>query len=268
MNCGPLKLIFVKIILLNLLVDKSNCQLSSVQVDRIEYNPTEPKPGESVKIRCYLRNVDPSKVAKPNILWSYRSFKSQNWRIIGDGSLITETFNNRLSGRKESDEVFELVFRPIQDTDIGWIKCELANTEGQIFKSITLDVFSPPYISYITPDIYTKIGSRVVLECVAEGYPKPKVFWSRLGSLSAVLQSEKYEITSVSREDRGTYRCNVESITPRNRVKQIAEAFVTVTIDFPPTIECEKKVMLQTADINADAEVTCIVEGNNNQIIK
>ena len=68
-------------------------------MDRIEFNPAEPKPGESVKIRCYLRNVDPSKKVKPNILWSFRSIKSQNWRIIEDGSLINETFNNRLSGR-------------------------------------------------------------------------------------------------------------------------------------------------------------------------
>lgn len=252
---------FLLIINIFQLIYQIKCQLSSVQVDRIEFNPVEPKPGESVKIRCYLRNVDPSKAVKPNILWSFRSIKSQNWRIIGDGSLITETFSNRLSGRKESDEVFELVFRPIQDTDVGWIKCELANTEGQIFKSIELDVYSPPYISHITQDIYTKIGSKVVLECIAEGYPKPKVSWSRLGSLSAVLKSEKIEITSVSREDRGTYRCFVESITPKNRLKQTAEAFVTVTIDFPPTIQCEKSVMYQTADINADAEVTCVIEG-------
>ena len=243
------------------LIIQFNCQLSSVVVEKIELNPSEPKPGESVKVRCYLRNVDPSKSIKPNILWSYRAINSQTWRIIGDGSLITETFNNRLSGRKESDEIFEIVFRPIQDADIGQLKCELANSEGQKFKAIDLNVFSAPYISFITSDVYTRIGSKVVLECIAEGYPKPIVHWSRLGSLSAVLKTEKFEITSVGREDRGTYRCYVENITPKNRIKQSAEAFVTVTIDFPPTIECDSNIMYQIAGINADAEVSCTIEG-------
>lgn len=50
-------------------------------------------------------------------------------------------------------------------------------------------------------------------------------------------------------------------MTPINRIRQIAEAFVTLTIDFPPTITCDTYVMYQVANINADAEVTCTVEG-------
>lgn len=109
--------------------------------------------------------------------------------------------------------------------------------------------------------MYSKAGSQVILECRADGYPKPSIKWSRLGEMSAVLYSEKFEITSVSREDRGTYRCYAENITPINRIRQIAEAFVTLTIDFPPTITCDTYVMYQVSNINADAEVTCTVEG-------
>ncbi len=130
------KLTYLKylILIMALFVEKSNCQLSSVQVEKIEMNPVEPRPGESVKIRCYLKNVDPSKKEKPSILWSIQEEGSTSWRIIGNGATITDTFNNRLSGRKESNEVFEIVFRPIQENDAGTIKCEITNTEGQIFK--------------------------------------------------------------------------------------------------------------------------------------
>lgn len=224
-------------------------------------NPIEPKPGESVKIRCYLKNVDPSKKIKPDIIWSFRERNTNNWRIIGNGASITDTFNNRLSGRKESDEVFEIVFRPVQETDAGTIKCELTNSEGQIFKIQELEVYSPPYISYISPDIYAKVGSRVSLECNVEGFPTPVVQWTRLGELSAVFYGAKFEITSIDKQDRGTYKCHADNITPINKIKQSTESFVTVTIDFPPTITCDNEVVYQVAGIHADAELNCVVEG-------
>ena len=79
--------------------------------------------------------------------------------------------------------------------------------------------------------------------------------------MSAVLYNEKFEIESVGREDRGTYRCFAENITPINKLRQTAEAFVTLTIDFAPQITCDTYVMYQVPYINADAEVTCTVEG-------
>lgn len=91
-----------------LAVRSTRAQQSSVQVEKIEMFPVEPRPGESVKIRCYLKNVDPSKKIKPSILWSIKELHGQSWRIIGNGASITDTFNNRLSGRKESDEVCHL----------------------------------------------------------------------------------------------------------------------------------------------------------------
>ena len=108
-------------------------QQSSVQVEKIEMFPAEPRPGESVKIRCYLKNVDPSKKIKPSILWSIKEDGSDSWRIIGNGASITDTFNNRLSGRRVSNELFEIVFRPIQETDAGTVKCEVTNTEGNYY---------------------------------------------------------------------------------------------------------------------------------------
>ena len=255
-------LVVVVVVFLSLLAGSLvDAQLSSVQVEKIEMHPVEPRPGESVKIRCYLKNVDPSKKIKPSILWSVREKGSESWRIIGNGASVTDTFNNRLSGRKESDEVYEIIFRPIQETDAGTIKCEITNTEGQIFKIADLNIFSPPYISHITQDVYAKAGQKVVLECHAEGYPKPVVKWSRLGEMSAVLYSDIFEITSVGREDRGTYKCHAENITPINKNRQTTEAFVTLTIDFPPTITCNTEIIYQVPNIHADAEMSCLVEG-------
>lgn len=259
---GKMLLHWLLVVVIELcLLRASHGQQSSVQVEKIEMFPVEPRPGESVKIRCYLKNVDPSKKIKPSILWSIKELNGESWRIIGNGASITDTFNNRLSGRKESDEVYEIVFRPIQENDAGTIKCEITNTEGQIFKIADLRIYSAPYITYITQDVYSQAGKQVLLECKADGYPKPSVKWSRLGEMSAVLYSETFEITSVGREDRGTYRCFAENLTPINKIRQTAEAFVTLTIDFPPTISCDTYIMYQVPNINADAEVTCTVEG-------
>ncbi len=240
---------FKLLIVIAILITGSRCQQSSVQVEKIEMYPVEPRPGESVKIRCYLKNVDPSKKIQPSILWSIKEDGSDSWRIIGNGASITDTFNNRLSGRRESNEVFEIIFRPIQETDAGTVKCEITNTEGQIFKIHKLDIFSQPYITKITNDVYSQAGKPVTLECRADGFPKPTVRWSRLGEMSAVLYSDKFEITSVGREDRGTYKCYAENETPINKIRQTAEAFVTLTIDFPPEIQCDTYIMYQVIGI-------------------
>jgi len=107
---------FKLLIVIAILITGSRCQQSSVQVEKIEMYPVEPRPGESVKIRCYLKNVDPSKKIQPSILWSIKEDGSDSWRIIGNGASITDTFNNRLSGRRESNEVFEIIFRLLT----GW----------------------------------------------------------------------------------------------------------------------------------------------------
>lgn len=121
--------------------------------------------------------------------------------------------------------------------------------QGQIFKIHKLDIFSQPYITFITGDVYSQAGKPVTLECRADGFPKPTVRWSRLGEMSAVLYSDKFEITSVGREDRGTYKCYAENETPINKIRQTAEAFVTLTIDFPPEIECDTYIMYQVNDL-------------------
>lgn len=101
--------VLIALVLLLSTINKCNAQQSSVQVEKIEMFPVEPRPGESVRLRCYLKNVDPTKKIKPSIIWSIRepnTIYKESWRIIGNGASITDTFNNRLSGRKESDEVW------------------------------------------------------------------------------------------------------------------------------------------------------------------
>jgi hypothetical protein len=67
-------MLFIKLIYLLLTIQQSliYCQQSSVQIEKIEMNPLEPRPGKSVRIRCYLKNVDPTRKIKPDILWSFQ----------------------------------------------------------------------------------------------------------------------------------------------------------------------------------------------------
>jgi len=60
-------------------------------------------------------------------------------------------------------------------------------------------------------------GSKVVLECVANGYPKPQVTWLRdrspvvLGTGYSILGESNLLIESVSVGQAGNYTCKAKS---------------------------------------------------------
>lgn len=65
---------FSHLILFIILIKQSYCQQSSVQIQKIEADPPNPNVGESVKIRCFLINVDPFAQYPTQLLWSIKRF--------------------------------------------------------------------------------------------------------------------------------------------------------------------------------------------------
>lgn len=81
-------------------------------------------------------------------------------------------------------------------------------------------------------NISASLHQTVVLECVAEGNPRPLVSWSRADSKpidvfgARVLGNGNLVISSVKAQHSGVYLCR--ATTPRTRNYTIAAANVTV----------------------------------------
>ena len=74
-------LIYQLILLCILLTKQIVCQQSSVQIQKIEADPPNPNVGESLKIRCFLINVDPFSQYPTQLLWSIKRFsKSYSYK--------------------------------------------------------------------------------------------------------------------------------------------------------------------------------------------
>ena len=181
------------------------------------------------------------------------------------GGSVRDTLSGRVSARKESEEVYEIVFRPVQESDSGIVRCELANTEAQVRLEQIINVLVPPSISYITADVQVRTGDPVTLECRAQGNPPPLIMWIRQGQEYATSYSSKYAIESVSKDDRGLYKCVAEQQTGQ---KLTAENYVNIFVDFNPSVICDQLVVEQVPNINADAEITCLGEAYPMSVLK
>ncbi|CAF4761518.1 unnamed protein product [Rotaria sp. Silwood1] len=249
-----------------ILIKQISCQQSSVQIQKIEADPPNPNVGESLKIRCFLINVDPFAQYPTQLLWSIRRFsQDRDFRILAFGGSVRDTLSGRVSARKESEEVYEIVFRPVQESDSGVVRCELANTEAQVRLERTINVLVPPSISYITADVSVRAGDPITLECRAQGNPPPLLMWIRQGQEYPTSYSGIYRIDSVSKDDRGLYKCVAEQQTGK---KLTAENYVNIFVDFDPTVICDQIVVEQVPNINADAEITCSGEAYPMNVLK
>lgn len=191
--------------------------------------------------------------------------QDRDFRIVAYGGSVRDTLSGRVSARKESEEVYEIVFRPVQESDSGVVRCELANTEAQVRLEQTISVLVPPSISYITPDVQVRAGDPVTLECRAQGNPPPLLMWIRQGQEYPTSYSGTYTIESVSKDDRGLYKCVAEQQTGQ---KLTAENYVNIFVDFDPTVICDQIVVEQVPNINADAEITCLAEAYPMSVLK
>ncbi|CAF1034661.1 unnamed protein product [Rotaria magnacalcarata] len=255
-----------QLVLFVILIHELSCQQSSVQIQKIEADPPNPNVGESLKIRCFLINVDPFAQYPTQVLWSIRRFsQDRDFRILAFGGSVRDTLSGRVSARKESEEVYEIVFRPIQESDSSVVRCELANTEAQVRLEHTINVLVPPSISFVTPDVQVRAGDPVTLECRAQGNPPPLLMWIRQGQEYPTSYSGIYRIESISKDDRGLYKCVAEQQTGK---KLTAENYVNIFVDFEPTVICDQVVVEQVPNINADAEITCIGEAYPMNVLK
>ncbi|XP_065306755.1 fasciclin-2 isoform X1 [Dermacentor albipictus] len=105
-----------------------------------------------------------------------------------------------------------------QDIDRGtYVVSAMVSVTGKFQKrNITVDVYTQPKISPTVPDSSELVeGSPGSLKCSAEGYPPPLFYWfdqanrnlSTVNGFQVDSKAGLLQVTSVRREDEGTYRC-------------------------------------------------------------
>uniref|UniRef100_A0A672NMA4 Neural cell adhesion molecule L1-like protein n=1 Tax=Sinocyclocheilus grahami TaxID=75366 RepID=A0A672NMA4_SINGR len=107
---------------------------------------------------------------------------------------------------------------------------------------------------------YLMKGEDLQLECIAEGFPTPKVEWAKIGyhELPERAEVESHgkllTVEMVNEEDEGKYMCRAKN--PHGEVVH----YFHVTVEEPPEFEIEPQSQLVT--IGADVVIKCVVKGN------
>ncbi|XP_018408468.1 PREDICTED: hemicentin-1 [Nanorana parkeri] len=125
-----------------------------------------------------------------------------------------------------------LKIKKTQFMNAGEYTCEARNEAGKSSGKIVLTVGASPVFTQIPNDIATDIGSDVILPCSVQGFPEPKIKWSKLNGTSVVSKllvpqqrTGVLKITNLWVGDEGTYICEAEN--QFGKVK--AQATVTLT---------------------------------------
>ncbi|KAJ8259745.1 hypothetical protein GJAV_G00172930 [Gymnothorax javanicus] len=101
-------------------------------------------------------------------------------------------------------------------------------------------------------------GDKLELECIAEGFPTPRIEWTKVGqNMPEYVKIENYRkllvIAEVDADDEGKYMCKA--------INLLGEAIhnFLVTVEAPPQWVIEPKGMLATIGSNVD--ITCSARG-------
>ncbi|XP_014597754.1 PREDICTED: neogenin-like isoform X2 [Polistes canadensis] len=162
-----------------------------------------------------------------------------------------------------------LEINDVQIQDVGSYRCN-ASGYGQYRLSnkaqlglLTSDIdqgsSTPIFIAQPTQQVAVE-GSTITLECAANGYPKPTIFWLKdgvsidLGSFDSryrKIAASTLMITDLRETDHGLYQCRAE-----NEVETL-DSVAEVMVQVPPKFikKPEDKVASESQDLEFECEI-------------
>ncbi|XP_060573508.1 roundabout homolog 1-like isoform X3 [Ruditapes philippinarum] len=186
--------------------------------------------GRTVSLQCVAQGHPP-----PTVFWSKKSQENL-------------MFPNRDSGHYSVAEDGTLRIEAVNETDAGVYICEALNIRGAAYASAKVEVKAesafilpdhdtrPPPIITIGPQNQTlHVDSVAVLQCEADGDPKPIIRWYKngrpllmSGPRYAKRDSGTLQISDLKMQDTGSYTCKAISETGETTW----QAFLTVASNF------------------------------------
>ncbi|CAN7983549.1 unnamed protein product, partial [Ixodes pacificus] len=120
----------------------------------------------------------------------------------------------------------------------GNYTCVVSNAGGTVSYSDILHVKAPPTWKTEPRDMSVTAGQKVSITCDGNGHPQPSVRWTKEGTLicgrdrgSSDYRTKTIELASASKEDQGSYTCEIA-----NGIGEAIRKTITILVKFPPSI--------------------------------
>ncbi|XP_050588764.1 lachesin-like isoform X2 [Bombus affinis] len=212
--------------------------------------------GETVEFRC-------SVLYAPDfpVVWTKINKNVANDQLpLSHGSTLIIRDTRFTLKYDDALSTFRLQIKDIQETDAGFYQCKiLISLNNYVSANVELQVRRPPIISdNSTRALVVTEGQPVQLDCYAGGFPTPRISWRRennaiLPTGGSIYRGNTLKISTIHKEDRGTYYCVAE-----NGVGRGARRNINVEVEFAPVITAPRPRLGQALQYDMDLE--CHVE--------
>ncbi|XP_029177585.1 lachesin isoform X2 [Nylanderia fulva] len=212
--------------------------------------------GETVELHCSLQYAQDYPV-----LWIKVNRDSVNEQVALTTGTALIIRDSRFAIRHDtSSATYVLQIKDIQETDAGFYQCRIQISVNNLINAeVELQVRRPPIISdNSTQSLVVSEGQAIMLECYASGFPLPRISWRRennaiLPTGGSIYRGNTLKISTIRKEDRGTYYCVAE-----NGVGRGARRNINVEVEFAPVITAPRPRLGQALQYDMDLE--CHVE--------
>lgn len=212
--------------------------------------------GDTVELECSVQYAQ-----QYPVLWMKVDKQKISEQVpISTGSTLI-IHESRFALRKDTaSSTYTLQIKDIQETDAGYYQCQVfIALNNKISAEVELQVRRPPVISdNSTRSIVVSEGQSVNLECYAGGHPLPRISWRRennaiLPTGGSIYRGNVLKITTIRKEDRGTYYCVAENGVGKGSKRNIA-----VAVEFSPVVTVPRPRLGQALQYDMDLE--CHIE--------
>ncbi|XP_054156620.1 cell adhesion molecule DSCAML1-like isoform X1 [Oppia nitens] len=158
-----------------------------------------------------------------------------------------------------NDDLSILTIDKITKSDSTNYTCVVSNTYGTDSQTVVLDVKVPPTWLKEPQDIRVKSGDDVVVECIADGLPKPTVKW--ISSKGKVIPGEVLNLANFKVGSSEAYECIADNGIGDSLKKSI-NVFFSVPAKF------DEKYSVQQVKRGESARLKCNATGDHPVTIK
>ena len=208
--------------------------------------------GDDLNLRCNLADVGGNQYG-----W-YRADSNNGQgrtQVIARGNHL-DIPSSRFSPSFDSRTLqYNLRISQLNENDAGVYLCQISSGLNVLQTAKTnVSVRIPPIINdNSTRSVITSVGSNIVLQCYATGFPAPAISWRRnknaiipVNNGVSIYRGNKLTLSNISKDDRGTYYCVAD-----NGVVPGARRSISVEIEFKPHVRVAQDRYEQALQYNS-----------------
>ncbi|XP_056643974.1 cell adhesion molecule Dscam2 isoform X2 [Diorhabda sublineata] len=205
--------------------------------------------GQTTQVTCLVTEGD----TPLNISWSFQG------RYVDPQNVISTT--------KIGQKANLLLIDSVTESQAGNYTCIAANKAGSVSFTASLNVYVPPRWILEPTDKAFAQGSDAVVECKADGFPKPTVTWKRATGVSPgdykdfkpnnpdiKVEDGTLTINNIQKTNEGYYLC--EAV---NGIGSGLSAVILISVQAPPQFDV--KYRNQTSRRGDPAVLQCEAKG-------